>query len=196
MRSLVLTSFAGVWLLVGFGACSNATQLPIQDAGLGITVKESVFFTVPQGVYVYMSDRTGLCDLLNSGVLLPNLQATNSLVFQMVNLVDAIHTGPVDAGTYQVVQSQTVAQAGLYTLAGVVTTDPVCTAYEFDANGGSVVLASINANDGGYAAGTYALLFGNEQVLGSFDAGFCNYTYVPPADGGYLLLPDGGIPCL
>jgi hypothetical protein len=196
MRNLVMTSIAGALVLGGFAACSNNSGGPdVQDGGLGFTVNEAVFLNAPPTTFVYLSERTGLCALLNSGLTLENLQSTSTLVLDLINIVDvAGHTLPVDAGTYQVVLSTTVAQPGLYALVGVVTTDAMCGGGEFDGTRGSVELSSINANDGGYATGTYDIIFGSLRVPGSFDAGFCNFTYV--SDGGGPLLPDGGAPCL
>jgi hypothetical protein len=184
MRSLIVTSVAVALVLGSFAGCSSSPD-QVQDAGLGFTVQEQVFVPFPNGaVWVYLSDRTGLCDVLQVAAL---PKSSHILALQMGNKTTGTHYLPTIPGTYPLVP---FAGPGLYGDSQIYLFDNLCSLAFNGASSGELVLSAIDQDAGSFAVGTYDLTFGLARIQGSFDAGFC----APPAsDAG---LPDGGSDCL
>lgn len=193
MRSLLVASVAVAVVLGSVAGCSSSSPAnPDAGDGLGFTITEQIFIQTPVLTYVFLSDRPGLCELINAGVY---IKSANILSLGLVNVDSPTSVAPAIPGTYNLVDTVPGA-VGLYLYnTGVTSNDATCTGFASGPSTGSVNLASISAVDGGTAVGSYGMFFGLTHVQGSFDASFCNYTYVSLPDAGWA---DGGgtPPCL
>jgi hypothetical protein len=193
MRSLLVVSVAAGVVVASAAGCSNKTVPGPQDAGLGFDVTEMVLLKSPvdPSIFILLSDRAGLCDLLNSGYGLNNLKESNTFLLNLVNIASAVPTfGPLDAGTYPMVVDTTQSRIGFNAVGLVDFVDVGCNPTQIPATGGAVYVDALNINAGGYASGTYDVLFNLQRIQGSFDAGYCEYQL----DAG-VVLPDGGFVC-
>lgn len=188
MREVVVGVVALGLLVSSIAGCKSSSPAGGPDGGLGFTVQETIFIEYQNEVFVYLSDRTGLCGVLNGGAF---AKSATILSLYLANLTSPTSSSPIVPGTYAVVTAPPT-DGGLYSAADLSVSDSNCAGTFSSANGGSVVVSSVALGDGGHATGSFALTFGQTPIQGTYDANFC--LYAPPPDAG--VLPDGGTDCL
>jgi hypothetical protein len=192
---------------VGLLGCSSDT---VNNGALGFTVAESLLVLDPLDAasgYVVLSQGTGTCAALNTGVtLIPATQVGNmSYVIFLLGEVDANSNFiPLTAGSYPILDpSATFNPPGLLSNAAAVQTDSFCNGTEVDASSGTATVTTFDTTDGGTSGFNYTAVFGNTQVTGTYtlttclvpdtlplaDAGTCAVCSGETTDGGACAIP-------
>jgi hypothetical protein len=157
--------------------------------GHALDVKDAVFGIDPTTklVWVYVGDRTGLCNLLGATTL-PG--TTTALALVLANVTGVASTGDLTVGNYawlDLANNPSLPPVGLY-WAGTFAVASSCTvSTNTDATAGTLNVTQVGNSAGTHLKATLGnLKFGTDTLSGSFEASFCAAA-VNPTCGGSLL---------
>jgi hypothetical protein len=186
---------------LGFGACSSTT---ITNGTLNFTVAESILVLEPDNPtigYVVLSQGTGLCPALQSGLtIIPPLIGNYEYLFILLGVLDAsANLLPLTAGSYAIIDptdpNAPFNPPGLLANAAGVQADSSCTGGATYASSGTATVSPFASTDGGSSGLNYSAVFNNTQVTGQYTLTTCLVPSTTAlADAGTCVLCTGGTP--
>ncbi len=187
---------------LGFVACSSTT---VTNGTLNFTVAESILVLEPDNPtigYVVLSQGTGLCPALQSGLtIIPPQIGDYEYLFILLGVLDAsANLLPLTAGSYTII-SPTDPNApfnppGLLANAAGVQADSSCaTDGATYASSGTATVSPFASTDGGSSGLNYSAVFNNTQITGQYTLTTCLVPSTTAlADAGSCVLCTGGTP--
>jgi hypothetical protein len=186
---------------LGFGACSSTT---ITNGTLNFTVAESILVLEPDNPtigYVVLSQGTGLCPALQSGLtIIPPLIGNYEYLFILLGVLDAsANLLPLTAGSYGIINptdpNAPFNPPGLLANAAGVQADSSCTGSATYASTGTATISPFASTDGGSSGLNYSAVFNNTQITGQYTLTTCLVPSTTAlADAGTCVLCTGGTP--
>jgi hypothetical protein len=186
---------------LGFGACSSTT---VTNGTLNFTVAESILVLEPDNPtigYVVLSQGTGLCPALQSGLTIIPPQIGNfEYLFILLGVLDAsANLLPLTAGSYGIIDptdpNAPFNPPGLLANAAGVQADTSCTGVATYASTGTATVSPFASTDGGSSGLNYSAVFNSTQVSGQFTLTTCLVPSTTAlADAGTCVLCSGGTP--
>jgi len=186
---------------LGFVACSSTT---VTNGSLNFTVAESILVLEPDNPtigYVVLSQGTGLCPALQSGLtIIPPQIGNYEYLFILLGALDAnANLLPLTAGSYTIIDpTDTNAPfnpPGLLANAAGVQADNSCLGTATYASSGQATVSPFSSTDGGISSLNYSAVFNSTQITGSYSLTTCLVPSTTPlADAGTCVQCTGGTP--
>jgi hypothetical protein len=161
-------------------------------AGHSLDVKDAVFGIDPTTklVWVYVGDRTGLCNLL-AATTLPG--TTSALALVLANVTGVGSTGDYTVGDYtwlDLANNPSLPPAGRYWAGSFAVASDCTTATNTDATAGTLTVTQVGNSTGTHLKATLNnLKFGTDTLNGSFEASSCAAAVNPTCGGSLLARP-------
>jgi len=186
---------------LGFLACSSTS---VTNGSLNFTVAESILVLEPDNAtvgYVVLSQGTGLCPALQSGLTVIPPQIGNfEYFFILVGVVDAnANPLPLTAGSYTIIDptdpNASFTPPGLLANAAGVQADTTCLGNATYASSGLATLSPFASTDGGSSGLNYSAIVSGTQISGTYTLTTCLVPSTTAlADAGTCALCSGGTP--